>query len=114
MGKILESLALFRAEGSLPLQGLVETEARNLPRGSTVVLITPATGDDVALTVEMLERRGMRPVVVLLDAASFGGSKGTDRVADHLAVLGTPVCRVKNGDDLGTALSSAARSQMFV
>ncbi len=114
MGKILESLALMRAEGTLPLRGLVETEVKNLPRGSTVVLITPATGDEVALTVEQLERRGMRPVVVLLDAASFGGSRGTDRVADHLAILGTPVCRVSNGDDLSVALSSAARSQMWV
>jgi uncharacterized protein (DUF58 family) len=113
MGKILEALALLRAEGSLPMQGLVETEARNLPRGSTVVLITPAAGDALVMTVEMLERRGMRPVVVLLDAASFGGSKGADRTADHLAILRVPVCRVSNGDDLSTALSSAARSQMW-
>jgi uncharacterized protein (DUF58 family) len=114
LGKVLESLALLRAEGKLPMQALIETEVRNLPRGSTVVMITPATGDEMVVTVELLERRGMRPVVVLLDAASFGGSKGGDRVANNLAALGVPVCRVKNGDDLGAALATAAQSHMWL
>ena len=42
LGKILEGLALMHAEGTIPLTGLVEGQARYLPRGSTVVLITPS------------------------------------------------------------------------
>ena len=106
LGKILEVLALLRAEGRLPLQGLVEAEAKNLPRGSTVVLITPAVGDGVVITVEQLLRRGMRPVVVLLNAASFGGQTGTDYVSANLAAMNVPVRQVSNGDDLASALSS--------
>lgn len=114
LGKVLEALALLRVEGKLPFQALIDTEVRNLPRGSTVVMITPATTEEVTVTVELLERRGMRPVVVLLDAASFGGPEGSDRVAQNLATLGVPVCRVKNGDDLGAALATAAQSHMFI
>jgi uncharacterized protein (DUF58 family) len=106
LGKILEALALLRAEGRLPLQGLVEAQVQNLPRGSTVVLVTPATGDGVILTVETLVRRGMRPVVVLLDAASFGGSSGADHTAANLSAMNVPVRKIANGDDLAAALVS--------
>jgi len=106
LGKILEALALFKADGKIPLQALVEAQARNLPRGSTVVIITPAYGDGVSLSVELLSRSGMRPIIVLIDAESFGGPTGSVRVMRQLELMGIPVCRVANGDDLGQALSS--------
>jgi uncharacterized protein (DUF58 family) len=106
LGKILEVLALLRAEGRLPLQALVEAQAQNLPRGSTVVLITPSVGDSIALTVEQLIRRDMRPVVVLLDAASFGGPSGTEKVGATLSALNVPARKVACGDDLSAILSS--------
>jgi uncharacterized protein (DUF58 family) len=106
LGKILEALALHKADGKLPLQGLVEAQARNLPRGSTVVLITSGFGDGVSLSVELLGRSGMRPIVVLLDAESFGGPKGSVRVMRQLELMGVPACRVAKGDDLGEALST--------
>ena len=64
---------MLKAEGEMPLRGLVETQARHLPRGSTAILITPSVRDDTVLVVDYLGRRGLRPVVVFLDAASFGG-----------------------------------------
>ena len=47
LGKILETLAMLQADGPLPLPGQVEAQARYLPRGSTVVLITPSTSESV-------------------------------------------------------------------
>jgi uncharacterized protein (DUF58 family) len=106
LGKILEALALLKADGRLPLQGVIEAQARNLPRGSTVVIITPGFGDSVTLSVELLSRRGMRPIVVLLDAESFGGPPGSARVMRQFELMGIPACRVAKGDDLGQALST--------
>jgi uncharacterized protein (DUF58 family) len=114
LGKILETLALLHADGVMPIQALVEAEVRSLPRGSTVIVITPSTGNEVVLSAELLSRRGMRPVVVLVDAASFGGSPGTERIAANLGVIGIPICRVAYGDDLSTTLSEAARQQVWV
>ncbi len=105
LGKILEALALLRAQGDLPISALATAQAQHLPRGSTVILITPSIREHVALTVDLLLRRGLRPVVVLLDAASFGGPPGTEALATAVTVLGVPVCQVANGADLGTALS---------
>jgi len=114
LGKILETLALLHAEGKMPLQSLVDTQVRSLPRGSTIILITPSIGNEVLLSAELLSRRGMRPVAVLLEAHTFGGSSGTGRIATNLELMGIPVCRVAYGDDLTTTLSEAARSQVWV
>lgn len=108
LGKILEALALLRAEGKLSISALATAQAQHLPRGSTVVVITPSVREEVALTIDLLLRRGLRPVVVLLDAASFGGPPGTETLATAIAMLDVPVCQVANGADLGTALSMTA------
>jgi uncharacterized protein (DUF58 family) len=114
LGKILETLALLHADGMMPVQALVDAEVRSLPRGSTVIVITPSMGNEVVVSAELLSRRGMRPVVVLLDASSFGGSPGTGRIAANLEVMGIPICQIAYGDDLSKTLSEAAREQVWV
>ena len=113
LGKILESLALIRAEGNLPLNSLVEAQARHLPRGSTAVLITSSAADSVFQTADVLLRRGLRPVGVLIDGATFGGYFSNERLALSLQALGVPVCHVENGDDLSSVLSTATSSPQW-
>ncbi len=113
LGKILETLALLKADGRLSLESLVQAEIQALPRGSTVVLITPDTSDGLILSAELLSRRGMRPVAVLLDAASFGGSSGVERVENTLSIMRLPVCRISNGDDLSATLTDASQPMMW-
>jgi hypothetical protein len=84
-----------------------------IPRGSTVVLITPDSGDGVTLTAEFLMRRGMRPVAVLLESASFGGSGKAERIENDLRIMRVPVCCIANGDDLAGKLSDQAQPQMW-
>jgi len=106
LGKILEALALTRAEGELPLRALIDTQVKHMVRGSTVVLITPSTSREVALMVDFLIRRGLKPIIVLIDAASFGGKPGTDELAVSVELLGVPFRLVRNGMDLSVALSN--------
>jgi uncharacterized protein (DUF58 family) len=104
LGKILEALALSHAEGNMPLRGLVETQAKHITRGSTVILISPTTRQEFPYVVEYLLRRGVRPVVVLLDPASFGGIKGSSEIAAKVRALGVPLISIENGVDLALAL----------
>jgi uncharacterized protein (DUF58 family) len=106
LGKILEALALTRAEGQMPLRALIETQVKHMVRGSSVVLITPATTRDVALVVDFLMQRGLKPVVVLLDASTFGGKQMADPLLDSIKLLGIPHRVVKCDIDLSTALSA--------
>ena len=105
LGKILEILAPLHAEGDLSISALMTGHAQHMPRGSTVIIVTPSTEDDVALAADLLSQRGLRPIVVLVDAGSFGGDPGTKGLADAVAAVGVPVYQVKNGDDLTAALS---------
>jgi len=105
LGKILESLAMLKAEGETPLRGMVETQARHLPRGSTAILITPSVHKDTVLVFDFLSRRGLRPVAIILEAASFGGEPGTPDLIDQIRLLGVPIRRVSNGDDISQSLS---------
>jgi hypothetical protein len=93
-------------KGELPLHALVETQVKHMVRGSTVVLITPSTFNQVALVVDFLIQRGLKPIVVLLDASSFGGSPGTDRLAESIKLLGIPYRIVRNNADLSSVLSN--------
>jgi uncharacterized protein (DUF58 family) len=106
LGKILEALALLQPVGDLPLQSLVEAQARHLPRGSTAVLITPSPSEDVYRTCDLLVRRGLRPLAVLLDASTFGGYLSPQRTVASLQVMGIPFCEIKANDDLAASLSS--------
>jgi uncharacterized protein (DUF58 family) len=105
LGKTLEALAPLHAEGDMPISALVTAHAQHMPRGSTVVILTPSVEQEVALAADLAAQRGLRPVVVLLDAATFGGRSGTQSLADAITALGVPLCQVKNGDDLSAALS---------
>jgi hypothetical protein len=58
-------------------------------------------------------RRGMRPVAVLVEAASFGGSGKVERLENDLRVMRIPVCRIANGDDLAAKLSDPAQPQIW-
>lgn len=97
LGKLLEALALYNADGSMSFPAMVNAQAQHITRGSTVLLITPSVHEKVALTVDLLQRRGLRPIVCLLDASSFGGNGGSDRLALQIASMGVPTRLVKNG-----------------
>ncbi len=113
LGKILEGLAVLHAQGELPLQALVESQTRHITRGNIIVLITPTVLTEFVYLVEYLLRRGLRPVAVLLDAASFGGSPGTDGLIERVRALGVPARKISNGADLSADLSEGVREKIY-
>ena len=113
LGKALETLALIRPEGNLPLEGLVEAQARHLPRGSTVIMITPSASDKVYRTADLLIRRGLRPISVLIDGSTFGGSSNPESLVSLLQSLNVPIFKVGQGDDLSKILSIAVGISIF-
>ena len=104
LGKILEALAMLNCTGDLPIAGLIEAQAQHLTRGSTVVVITPSVRPKLPLAVDYLHRRGLRPVVVLINAETFGGNTGSDELAQTFKSMNLPVRLVSRGEDLATSL----------
>jgi uncharacterized protein (DUF58 family) len=110
--KILEMMAFLDAKGRIPLNSLVTAQARQLPRGSTVILITPSVKPELVLAVDDLQRRNLRPMVILLMADSFGGPKGGALLAKTLVERNIPVCRVLKGSDLAQTLTYFASNTL--
>ena len=105
INKILETLAFLQPEGNIPLFGLVSLQAKLLPVGSGVILITPSADPDLLLAVEDLQRRNLRPVVVLIKSETFGGKGRTEKMTNNLVYRNIPVCQIGLGDDLGVKLA---------
>lgn len=106
--KLLETLAFVQARGRLPLVSLADSIAPRIPYGSSALLVTPSTRRDILLAADNLARRGLSPVVILLDPKTFGGYGHSDELAESLAQRGVPVCQVRKDDNLAEILSAFA------
>ncbi len=103
-GKILETLAFVESESSLSLAGLVTSQAQQLPQGSSAILVTPTVSPELLVAVDDLQRRALRPVVVLLISDTFGGQSGSDRLMRSLAERNIPFCPIYCDADVASAL----------
>jgi uncharacterized protein (DUF58 family) len=108
--KILEDLAFLQAESTYTLPGLVAAQMGQLPQGSSVIMITPMVWPELLLGVDSLQRRNLRPVVVLLMSKSFGNRTSNEDLAHSLTERKIPVCRVFCEADLSETLSSFVSS----
>ena len=106
--RILESLALARAIGDVPLANLLAEESRRFGRHTTVVVVTPSPQQDWALTLMSLGGRGVKVAAVIIEADTFGGSTSSLDVYGTLAAGGIYAYTVKHNDDLGRALSEGS------
>ena len=106
--KILEALAFLQAESTFTLPSLVTAQLGQLPQGSSAILVTPMIWSELLIGVDSLQRRKLRPVVVLLMSQSFGSRTSNEDLAKSLAERNVPVCRVYCDADLSETLSSFA------
>jgi uncharacterized protein (DUF58 family) len=63
---ILEALAQIHSSESMPIARFVSLESRNLPWGSTLVLITAVPTDSLLATLIRMKRAGRRVALVLI------------------------------------------------
>ncbi|MFQ5812507.1 MAG: DUF58 domain-containing protein [Anaerolineae bacterium] len=108
LSKILETLAVIRGGGRIPLAQVMAAEGMHLVRGTTVIVITSSPDKNWATASRHLEQRGLRLIAVLIAPDSFGGEWGMEEVTAELAAGGTPTYTVREGDDLAVALSQRA------
>lgn len=113
LSKILETLAVSRAQGTVPIDSVLYAEINQLPRGTTLIIITPAASEPLVTLTRHLERRGVRTMVVLVDPASFGASFSAAGVTDMLRAAGTPTYVVRRDDALEEVLGQQVGPQHF-
>lgn len=99
--KILDLLAGIQDKGSQPISALVEIQAPYFQKGSSVVLITAS--EDLRIIhacVQSITMRKMNPIVVIVDAGSFGEDRDYDPVIQELRGKNITLKIIHQGDDL--------------
>ena len=74
-----QALALMRAAGDVPIDGLLASEAGRFGAGSVVFVITTSDNQSIAGPLRRAVNRGAMVTVILLDSLSFGGDTGASR-----------------------------------
>jgi uncharacterized protein (DUF58 family) len=94
---ILRALATAQAGGDWPLGRVLADMDRALGRGMTLAIITPSCDPERVTSLLSPMRRGIAPVVLLLDPVSFGGRGNVDGLRALLADLGVPSHVISQG-----------------
>jgi uncharacterized protein (DUF58 family) len=102
--KIMETLAVIRAEGAVPFDRVLQSEVMYLPRGSTVVAISASPDAAWAAGVQRAERSGLRVVAIVIDRGSFGSNIGSEEATAALGHSGAVVRIVRYGDSIPEAI----------
>lgn len=105
--RILETLAVLDADGHNPLDGVLKIEEHQIPRGASLVVITPSLDPMVIRSVQEISRKGVEPLLILLDQASFGGSMDNLSMYESARATGIPVRRIRFGDSLSRVLAQS-------
>jgi uncharacterized protein (DUF58 family) len=101
LDRVLEMLAVSHATRNAPLVEALANEETRLQRNTVLVIITPSTALDWPQGLHHLQRRGVRPFVILLDPHTFNEELGDNqRAHDALVAAGIPVIGVRRGDPL--------------
>ena len=103
--RIMEFLAMSKAEGTLALHEVLAREEGLWGYNSSLVIITASHVSEWVSALRELTRRRSRAAVALLDARSFGGAYDTLEVVPDLYSAGIPPYVVSLGGDVPLSLS---------
>jgi len=109
LDRILETLAVAHPAEPLPLVEALAGEEAKLARNTVLIIITASTDLSWPAGMAHLQRRGVRPLIILLDPNSFDERRGGNaRAHDALVASGVPVIPVRRGDPLVHVLEQGA------
>ncbi|MCU0512721.1 MAG: DUF58 domain-containing protein [Anaerolineae bacterium] len=101
---IMETLAVARSLSNHSLQEMLALEAPGFARGTTLIIVTASLDARWVAEAQVLMRRGIRPVGVLIDPSSFGAAPAPDELRGLLHLARIPTLTIRKGDNLSSAL----------
>ncbi len=111
LDRILELLAIVHPKRSASLSQVLTVEEAKLARNTVLIVITPSTKPDWPTVLHLLQRRGVRPLAIVLNPYSFDGAiGGNELVRDALLAEGVPSIAIERGDPLVHVLEEGPRS----
>jgi len=105
LNKLMETLAVLKADGDLPFERMLRAELPQLPRGTTVIAISPSPDLHWAEAVQQATHSGLRVVAIVIEAQTFGGTASNADVIAALAETGAVVRTIKCGEPIPEAIA---------
>ncbi len=110
LDRVLETLAVAHSTHPVSLAHTLVIEEARFARNTVLIVITSSSDLDWPEALHHLQRRGVRPLVILLDPYSFDEQQGSNTKAhDNLIAAGIPVMPVRRGDPLVHVLEQGPR-----
>jgi uncharacterized protein (DUF58 family) len=110
--KILESLAVVRADGALSLAELLAAEGRRLGRHDFMIAITPSLEERWVAALAEIAARGVRVSAVLVEPDTFGPAPSSVLIVSALAAAGIPAHLVKYGEPIARAFATPSLTSL--
>lgn len=102
--ELKRALAVIKANGTLNLEGVVESQEDRFEPGAAIVVISPSA--NIQGTLRRMAFRNTVVTAVLIDASSFGGKIKAGDTAHSLIAMGMHAYIVRRGTNVVRALDS--------
>ena len=104
LAEILAALATTRSESELSLREMLSLETMQFTRGTTLIIVTSSLDTGWIAEAQVMQRRGIRPFCVYIDAATFNRQLDSSAARGMLQLANIPTLIVGKDDDIGLAL----------
>lgn len=104
LNRILQTLAVARSFSKYTLRQMLTLETPYFTRGTTLLIVTASLDPAWVTEAQILSRRGIRPMCILIDPSSFGGLNTTEEITGLLRLARIPTITIRKNDDIGAAL----------
>ncbi|MBN8593636.1 MAG: DUF58 domain-containing protein [Anaerolineae bacterium] len=104
LSRILQSLAMAHNTSNYSLSQMLSLEAHYFSRGTTLVIITASIDEAWITELQLLLRRGIRSMCVLVDPSSFVAGSSMERVSGLLRIARIPTIIIRQDDNLASVL----------
>lgn len=106
--RLLEALAVVRADGHVSLAEILVAEGRRFTRQSSVIVVTSSTEEGWVTALAEIAGRHVRASAILVEPETFGPAPSSLLTVSGLLAAGIPAHLVKYGDDVAAALAASA------
>jgi len=104
MTRILQALAVARSKSTQTLKEMLSLETPHFTRGTTLIIITSSLDINWVTEAQILMRRGIRPMCIFIDPASFDQTIDSDEMRGMLQLAKIPTLVINKNDDITAAL----------